>query len=401
MYIRNPQLITGLAGLAGLTVITLALSACTSAEPADRLDITVSATDTTCDTSTAEVPAGTINFNVQNNGSKVTEFYLLDDSKKNIVSELENIAAGTSRTLTLSIEPGEYFTACKPGMTGDGIDVQPFTVTQASPQSGAGFNDHSATPEARAAVASYQQTVRADTDLLISRVAEFTAAYTQGDAALAKRLYPTTREPYERIEPLAERFADLDLRIDARETDAAAEGVAFTGFHRIEQDLWAPGDGGLSATERETLASQLNADVAELRDRLNAPDFTVTLSEVSNGAIALLDEIAAPGGKLSGEEERYSHTDLHDFAANVEGAQTAYTAVRSLAAAGDADLVATLDTRFDEMLSLLEQYRAEDGAFVTYETVDTAARKTLSETLNALSEPLASLTHTVLGASGA
>lgn len=37
------------------------------------------------------------------------------------------------------------------------------------------------------------------------------------------------------------------------------------------------------------------------------------------GAAGLIEEVAA--SKISGEEDRYSHTDLWDFRANVEGSQ--------------------------------------------------------------------------------
>ena len=37
------------------------------------------------------------------------------------------------------------------------------------------------------------------------------------------------------------------------------------------------------------------------------------------GAAGLIEEVAA--SKISGEEDRYSHTDLWDFQANVEGSQ--------------------------------------------------------------------------------
>ena len=47
----------------------------------------------------------------------------------------------------------------------------------------------------------------------------------------------------------------------------------------------------------------------------------LTPLQLANGSKALLDEIAT--GKITGEEERYSHTDLWDFEANFEGSQAA------------------------------------------------------------------------------
>ena len=41
-------------------------------------------------------------------------------------------------------------------------------------------------------------------------------------------------------------------------------------------------------------------------------------AQVANGSVDLLGEVAK--SKVTGEEERYSHTDLGDFEANVDGA---------------------------------------------------------------------------------
>ena len=90
--------------------------------------LTVSATDDACKVSAAEAPAGTITFAVTNDGSKVTEFYLLSEDGKKVIGEVEDIGPGLSRSLVVHAEAGKYVTACKPGMTGKGIRHD-FTVT--------------------------------------------------------------------------------------------------------------------------------------------------------------------------------------------------------------------------------------------------------------------------------
>ena len=62
-------------------------------------------------------------------------------------------------------------------------------------------------------------------------------------------------------------------------------------------------------------ADQLLANVQEIVER--ADEVTLEPLQLANGAKALLDEIAT--GKITGEEERYSHTDLWDFAGNLDG----------------------------------------------------------------------------------
>ena len=91
-------------------------------------EITVDASDTGCAVSTAKVAAGSYTFVVTNTGSKVTEFYVYGDGER-VLGEAENISPGLQRRLDIRFDrPGTYQTACKPGMTGDGIRGD-FTVT--------------------------------------------------------------------------------------------------------------------------------------------------------------------------------------------------------------------------------------------------------------------------------
>lgn len=64
-------------------------------------------------------------------------------------------------------------------------------------------------------------------------------------------------------------------------------------------------------------ADQLYTDVVDLQKRISELAFPP--SKVVGGAAGLIEEVAA--SKISGEEDRYSHTDLWDFQANVEGSQ--------------------------------------------------------------------------------
>ncbi|WP_276202557.1 imelysin family protein, partial [Acinetobacter baumannii] len=61
-------------------------------------------------------------------------------------------------------------------------------------------------------------------------------AVKAGEIEKAKELYAPSRQYFERIEPVAESFGNLDPDIDARDTDVPAE--EFKGFHHIERALW-------------------------------------------------------------------------------------------------------------------------------------------------------------------
>lgn len=382
----------------------LLLSGCVpNAAPAEAIAVT--AGDDSCGVAENQAQSGTVTFAVTNEGSKVNEFYVLGSNQLTIVGEVENIAPGATRELTVQVGPGEYFTSCKPGMIGAGVGQAAFTVAGDAVE---------ASPEDEKVVAQYVSYVKSQAEELVPQVEKFVAAYVAGDDEQARQLFPIARINYERIEPTAEQFGDLDPKIDYRKPGAIEEGIPFTGFHRIEQDLWLdeaisnysepdkahyPKDDlvPLSTEERTKIGEQLVADVTELKEKVSSPDFTLTLADITEGAKGLLDEVAAPDGKLPGEENEFAHTDLYDFTANVEGAQVAFDTVRATAEAnGGEKLTKEIDGRFAAMLELLASYGDYESGFPSYETVDESKRAELAAALTALSEPMSKLTATVV-----
>ncbi|WP_347232605.1 EfeM/EfeO family lipoprotein [Cryobacterium sp. Hh11] len=189
---------------------------------------------------------------------------------------------------------------------------------------------------------------------------------------------------------MAESFGDLDPKLDLREADLEA-GQNWTGWHAIEKDLW-PHDAeagfvAYTAEKRAALTEQLVADTATLHEKVQG--LTFTLSQQTNGAIGLLDEVAT--GKVTGEEEAWSHTDLWDFQANVDGAKVLYDGVRPVLLKTDADLAASLDTEFDSLQTLLDAQRIDEG-FRLYTDLTPAEIRALADQVNALGEPLNQLT---------
>jgi len=330
--------------------------------------ITVNATDTACELSATTAKAGTVTFQVTNSGSKVNEFYLYAEGDR-IVSEVENITPGLSRELKVEItEPGTFTTSCKPGMVGDGIRGT-FTVTGTAAKG-------SADSKVAKSIADYKAFVASEADEFVTGTKEFVAAVKAGDVARAKSLYAQARHPWEAIEPVAESFGDLDPRIDGRE-DVIADGMAFTGYHRLEKDLWKDG----LQKDSGAIADQLLADVTEIAARSKTVEPTAL--SIANGAKALLDEVAT--GKITGEEERYSHTDLWDFDGNLEGSRQALAVLRPVITERDPALQKALDARFTELSSLLAKHKA--GAdYKAYTALTDADLKELTVSLDALSE---------------
>jgi iron uptake system component EfeO len=407
----TPSRILGAVGAVGLSVVVLA--GCVAKSDAAASDaLVVNATDSACDVSSVTATSGTLAFDVTNAGSDVTEFYLLADDGLRIVGEAENIAPGASRTLTVVAQPGEYFTVCKPGMIGEGVGRTAFTVS-----GDAVAIDGPDAEQKQQAVDLYAAFVKDQVSQLVPQVEEFAAAYESGSDDAARAAFPQVRAYYERIEPVAEALGDLDPRIDYREVDAVAEGLDWTGFHRIEKDLWIPAQDALNADgetpawqdwapstpeERAAFGDQLVADVSELYEYVHSEDFQAALDSqgvagLSNGAIALLDEVAT--GKISGEEDWWSGTDLWDFAANVEGSKMAFSLARDFAATkGDdgAALVEDIDAGYAALEESLAAHGSIAAGFVTYSALTEADKREFTDLINALAEPLSQLTVTVL-----
>jgi iron uptake system component EfeO len=235
--------------------------------------------------------------------------------------------------------------------------------------------------------------VKDQTEQLLTQTEKFRTLYLAGDDAKARALYPEAREHWERIEPVAESFGDLDPKMDLREADVE-QGDAWTGWHRIEKDLWparAEGYKPLDQAGRKKYADDLLANTKVLYQRTRSITFTV--DQIANGAKGLLDEVAT--GKVTGEEEYWSRTDLWDFQANVDGARVAFDGLRPVLQKRDAALDKQIDARFKSLQKLLDQQKRGDG-FVTYDKLSKAEVKALSDAVNALSEPLSKLTAAVV-----
>jgi iron uptake system component EfeO len=372
---RRPALLTVVA-LAALTTAACASTDEGGSEASDT--IAVSSTDDACDVGATELPAGTHRFEVANAGSKVTEFYVYGEGDR-VMAEVENVAPGLSRELLTELPAGEYEAVCKPGMVGNGIR-QKLTVTGEA----ANLSEEESLAQAGT---DYQRYVQSQSAALLEQTTAFVTAVKAGDIPGAKALYPVARTYWERIEPVAESFGDLDPLIDAREGDQEP-GQDFTGFHRIEKALWEAGD----VSDMGPYADQLLTNVQEIVTRAN--DVTLEPLQLANGAKALLDEIAT--GKITGEEDRYSHTDLWDFAGNLDGSKAAVQALRPYLEESDPDLVAEIDERFAATEAELGTHRSGDG-WVLYDQLDQAQLRALSDSITALTESTSLVASVVAG----
>jgi iron uptake system component EfeO len=334
--------------------------------------ITVKASDTACEVGKSSLDAGTHVFQVSNSGSKVTEFYVYAAGDR-VMGEVENIVPGLSRELRVELPAGTYQTACKPGMIGTGIRADLTVSGSAAP-----LTEDAALQQA---TESYSRYITSQSEALVEKTTDFVTAVKGGDIEKSKQLFPIARTYYERIEPVAEIFGDLDPKIDGREDDATAE-LPFSGFHKLEKDLWVTKD----ISKDGPVADQLLTDVKEVVTKAQSEKLSPL--QLANGAKELLDEVA--NSKITGEEDRYSHTDLWDFAANVDGSQAAVAALRPALEQRNPDLVKQIDTAFTNVDNELAKYRVGDGWKYQNE-LSQAELKGLSDVINALAEPISKI----------
>jgi iron uptake system component EfeO len=348
-------------------------TAATGAGGTEQISFTL--TDAGCDPVDAKAPAGPITFEVKNasSNSDVHELEVLDG--ETVLGETPDLTEGESESFSLTLEQGEYTLLC-PGTEGDSgtLTVSGELETENSPQ-------------VEAAIADYRTYLAENTAELVAKTKPFVAAVVAGDVAEAKAKYAAARIPYERIEPVAESFGSLDPRIDARENDVPPS--EFEGFHRIEKALWEEDN----AEGMAPVAKQLQADVEELARKVKTVELQAV--QIANGANELLGEVSA--SKITGEEERYSHIDLVDFEANVEGSEAAFEAVKPLLDETDADLSGEIEADFKMVFNSLQPYRTQDG-FVSYTELTKADTRTLATGIDTLAEKISQVPAAIVTA---
>ncbi len=334
-----------------------------SAKTSDVRTIDVQITKSGCTPAKLDVPAGPATFHVVNQGADdITEFELRQGDK--IVGESENLTPGLSGNFTVTLKPGAYELYCPGGDTGTLTVSGGNAVAQASAAS-----DLAST--------TYRSYVQKETEQLVTSTNAFVAAVKAGNVEQAKSLFAPARVHYERIEPVAESFGDLDPQIDARDGDVPAD--QWGGFHRIEKQLWVDGNtDGMSP-----VADKLAADVKTLNGKIAT--LKLEPAQIANGSVELLNEVGK--SKITGEEDRYSHTDLYDLKANVDGSQAAYTAMRPLVAAKDANLAEDLDADFAGAQAAIDSTK-NGTVFVSYTTLTKDQTRTIAALVDALADEL-------------
>lgn len=232
----------------------------------------------------------------------------------------------------------------------------------------------------------YKKFVENQVDTLLKDTEKFAETIKAGNLEEAKKQYPVIRMAYERSEPIAESFGELDVNIDFRLADYLEENKTeegWRGFHRIEKIMWEQN----TTKGTEEYADQLVKDIKELKAKVATVEVTPDL--MVTGAVDLLNEVATQ--KITGEEEIYSHTDLYDFKANIEGAEEIFKIFKPLIEKKDGKLAKDLTEKFATINSLLDKYKTDEKHYKLYTDLTKENTKELSEAVTKLGEPLSQM----------
>jgi len=390
-----PRLAAPVAALAVAGLVASGLTACESGSSQnDKSASTTGKTDGSgraavvtitaakgCAADHDQLSAGGVTFNVSNkDATAVSEVELL--SGERIVGEKENIPPGFGGKFAVNVTAGKYTLYC-PGATPERTTV---TVTGKA-QGG----DDAVSTMLTQATTGYATYVRTQTAALLAAVSRFDSALHGSSLTAARKAYMQARPFYEKIEPVAESFQigkdNIDSDIDARANDVPA--AQWRGFHRIEKSLFQ--DRTLTGTA--AYGDKLVADVKRLESLCAHLKYQPT--ELANGAQELLDEVSST--KITGEEERYSHIDLLDFANNDEGAEQAFAQLQPALDRIDPTLSKTIQARFQSLDDTVNKYRSGSNAsgFKLYSQLTSADKRTLAAAVKAVQEPLSNVASKV------
>ncbi|AZD55180.1 Ferrous iron transport periplasmic protein EfeO, peptidase-M75 domain [Pseudomonas chlororaphis subsp. aurantiaca] len=357
-----------------------------SKRQAHKDEITVTIHPHSCEPNALSVPAGPASFRIVNRSDRAVEWEILDGVL--VVEERENIAPGLSQVINARLQPGDYAITC-------GLLSNPRGTLHVTPTA-----ESDAQAKARPSMVAFigplsefRVYLSSQGTALIKAVSALEQAIQAGDLAQAQALYLPARAAYQRLAPAAQRLGELDNRINARADyfEKREQDPGFVGFHRLEYALFQQRDlSGLAP-----IAQRLLSDVSTLKQQLLAqslpPEQLVSLVARAQRSIA---EVRAS----SGEEERYSHSDLNGFAANLETTRKVVDLLRPLLAKPAAPLLAQIDSALGALDSQYGALRSAEG-YASYDSVGADQRKRIADQAKVLADALDGI-DPALGLSG-
>jgi iron uptake system EfeUOB component EfeO/EfeM len=325
--------------------------------------IMVTVTDEACEPAELTVPAGKATFRIHNASERPLEWEILDGVM--VVAERENITPGLNAILTPRLKAGTYDITC--GLLSNPRGKLTVVATAASEAA-------KAAPELRhfiGPLSEYQVYLSRRSNELAAATATLSERVAAGDVEGAKAAWLAARQPWRQLAPVTGRIADLVNSMDPlaeylaqREADPA-----FIGFHRIEYALWSEG----TTEGLAPVAAELATAAATVKDRVKQakPGPADLAGNAASLAARVADQAAA-------SQTPYSHSDLAEYSADLDGITKSAIVVEPLVREANPATADALTSALDAARATLDGLKL-DGAFPSYDTVDDAGRKKISE----------------------
>jgi high-affinity iron transporter len=304
-----------LATVTATLAVGVAVAAASGASSPERITFG----NVTCAPSWPPPNPGRDTFVVVNQSTRTATVYLFRADSGRIIDTITGLAPGASRRLTATLTPGPYAWGCD-------LQGYPRHVSEADKVSGhrqAGGTGPVVVPvqpnELIGPLETYRRYAAAKIGTLETQVAALASAVDAGDLATAETDWLTAHETWLQVgqdDGAYGAFGELGGRIDGTAAGlvGGASSARFTGFHKIELDLWTRHD--LSGARTDT--AQLTALVTTLsRVRLSAalPATKLGLTNWTLRPHEVLED--ALRDSLTGDDDYGSHTDLESIAADV------------------------------------------------------------------------------------
>ena len=162
-----------------------------------------------CEPNALTVPAGRASFRIVNRSDRAVEWEILDGVL--VVEERENIAPGLSQVINATLAPGDYAITCgllsNPRGT---LKVLPTAASEAASKAGPTLTQFVGP------LSEYRVYLNQQSRLLLQGITTLQQALAAGDLEQARAAYAAARLPYQRLAATAQRFAELDNRLNAR-----------------------------------------------------------------------------------------------------------------------------------------------------------------------------------------
>ncbi|UPG89989.1 iron uptake system protein EfeO [Luteibacter aegosomaticola] len=344
--------------------------------PTGDQQVTVTIQGNTCQPNEITVPAGKTVFNIVNQSNRALEWEILDGVM--VVEERENIAPGFTQTMTVKLQPGDFDITCGLLSNPRGkLHVTPSAASQAE----------AARPSLTAyvgALAEYRVFLVTEAGTLQDASQALADAIKAGDLAKARAAFPAAQQSYKRIEPMADLFADLDTRLDARPEyfEKREADPAFRGFYRVASALFGANAAQGDVHALAPVADELLTDVDALAKRINT--LQVPPERLASADARLLGRIA---DHLQTGEDAYAAVELSNLQGTLDGSKKIIDLLDPLLAKSSPPTKALVDRAFTATSTALDPYRDGDGFKPAPLTSD--QRKALGGNVRGLADAMA------------